>query len=368
MKIASSTLDFTSQHAAANSRSVHERLRARTGEARPDFEGTRRPASSTALSPAIRISDQARNAQAADSRPAEAQAQNQGQSQVRSLDNQRDALEHDPHLSLIRQMVEMLTGEKIQLISSAHLQTSTTVDIGISSSTANQTTQVPARAGFGVEYDRHEFYTESEQTTFQASGTIRTRDGKDISFQLDLQMSRNYREENHLSVRAGDAVRKDPLVINFDGAATQLQNQRFSFDLSGNGQQEQIALLGHHSGYLALDMNDNGRIDSGRELFGVASGNGFADLARYDDDGNGWIDENDAIYGKLRIWSPDGKNGGTLHSLKEKQVGALYLGSQATPFELRDAGNQSLGAVRSSGVWLNEAGQAGTLQQIDLSV
>ena len=31
-----------------------------------------------------------------------------------------------------------------------------------------------------------------------------------------------------------------------------------------------------------------------RELFGTKSGNGFADLAKYDSDGNGWIDEADA--------------------------------------------------------------------------
>ena len=91
-------------------------------------------------------------------------------------------------------------------------------------------------------------------------------------------------------------------------------------------------------------------------------------LARHDDDGNGWIDENDAIYQQLRVWTPTADGAGKLATLKEKQVGALYLGSQSTPFELRDAANQSLGAVRASGVWLAENGQTGSLQQIDLTV
>lgn len=42
---------------------------------------------------------------------------------------------------------------------------------------------------------------------------------------------------------------------------------------------------------LSLDQNGNGEIDNGTELFGTKSGDGFADLARYDLDYNGWIDE-----------------------------------------------------------------------------
>ena len=35
------------------------------------------------------------------------------------------------------------------------------------------------------------------------------------------------------------------------------------------------------------------------------TGDGFKDLAMYDEDGNGWIDENDEIFSKLLIWSKD---------------------------------------------------------------
>ena len=41
----------------------------------------------------------------------------------------------------------------------------------------------------------------------------------------------------------------------------------------------------------ALDINEDGKINDGKELFGTASGNGFGDLAAYDQDNNGWIDE-----------------------------------------------------------------------------
>jgi hypothetical protein len=81
----------------------------------------------------------------------------------------------------------------------------------------------------------------------------------------------------------------------------------------------------------------DGKINSGAELFGAGSGDGFADLAAHDTDGNGWIDESDAVYDQLRVWAPDGPGGGALSSLKEKGVGAISAGHVATPFELRTA-------------------------------
>jgi hypothetical protein len=45
----------------------------------------------------------------------------------------------------------------------------------------------------------------------------------------------------------------------------------------------------------------DGRVNDGRELFGPRTGDGFAELAAYDDDGNNWIDENDGIHDNLSI-------------------------------------------------------------------
>ena len=230
----------------------------------------------------------------------------------------------------------------------------------------------PASAGFGIEFDSHQVHAETEQTQFHADVVVHTTDGQEIHATVDLAMSRSFTEQTDVSIRAGDAVKKDPLVVNFGGTAAQLQSQRVSFDLAGDGQQVQMPLLSGNSGYLALDLNGNHKVDSGKELFGATSGNGFADLARYDSDGNGWIDENDPIFKQLSVWTPvadaSGKAGGNLSTLAQSGVGALYLGQVATPFALKDGANSELGAVRASGIFLNEDGSAGTLQQIDLMV
>ncbi|MBI3481030.1 MAG: hypothetical protein HY016_11860, partial [Nitrosomonadales bacterium] len=143
----------------------------------------------------------------------------------------------------------------------------------------------------------------------------------------------------------GDGIKKDPLVINFNGTSAQLTNTKFSFDLDSDG---------------------NGVIDNGSELFGTKSSNGFADLAAYDSNHDHWIDANDPIYAKLRIWSKDAAGQDTLNTLAQRNIGALYLGNAATPFGLKNASNELQGQLRSTGVYIKEDGSAGTMQQVDL--
>lgn len=352
MKIAAASLAFSAQHSATASHELRETLRAWVGATRPDVAGN----PGVQVVPVSAISMAAYSAQA------------QSQFRTQTIIDAIDQTDSDPILQLIRTMLELLTGHIIQVFSGVEMQTRPPPAALADPKSAQPKSQVRGSAGFGMEYQRHEVRTETERTNFQAAGTVRTADGKEIKFQLDLTMQRSFREEININQAAGDARQKDPLVINFGGTAAQLQNRRFLFDIAGNGQMEKVPLLNAGSGFLALDLNGNGRIDTGKELFGTASGNGFADLAGHDSDGNGWIDENDPIFGELRVWTPAGTGAGTLNSLQQKNVGALFLGSQATPFELRDSNNQSLGSVRASGVYLAENGIAGTLQQIDLSV
>ena len=93
----------------------------------------------------------------------------------------------------------------------------------------------PEREGWGVEYDYHEEYHEVEQMDFSASGTVVTADGKEISFSLDLSMSREFHESSSIQIRAGDARLVDPLIINYDGPAADLTDTKFSFDLDNDG-------------------------------------------------------------------------------------------------------------------------------------
>ncbi|MBE0583588.1 MAG: hypothetical protein IH612_07450, partial [Desulfofustis sp.] len=212
-----------------------------------------------------------------------------------------------------------------------------------------------------------ESHYEHEQTSFNADGVIVTEDGQNISFQVQLTMSREFYDEQHLSIRAGDAL-KDPLVVNFAGAATELSDTSFHFDIDQDGTEEQLRFVAQGSGFLALDRNEDGVVNNGSELFGALTGEGFSELQNYDADRNGWIDENDNIYDRLRIWTRDESGQSHLFSLGQKGVGAIYLDHVSTPFSLKDEVNTLQGQVRSTGLFLFENGSTGTVQQIDLAV
>lgn len=353
MKIESSNIQFTASHRATQRAEVRETLHAWVGDQPPAPQPGESEPSVVAISAAARMA-----ADAATPPPAPSV------SQAQAIEDAIDNAENDPVLYFLKLVIEMMTGVAVKTVSVDEVQP----DAPAHDASPPAHPEPPQRAGFGIAYDRHEVREETEHTSFSADGIIRTADGKEIRLSVDLSMSRSYREETSISLRAGDAVRKDPLVINFDGTAAQLQNRRFSFDLDADGQAEQMPLLAGNRGYLALDRNGNGKIDSGKELFGSTSGDGFAELAEFDSDGNGWIDDNDPIFAQLRVWMQDGSGGGTLNTAKSHGVGALYLGRTETPFELKDNANQELGAVRSTGIYLAENGSAGTLQQIDVSV
>jgi len=219
---------------------------------------------------------------------------------------------------------------------------------------------------------------ESESTQVCASGTVRTKDGRCIDFDLEVAMQRSFEAEYQNDSKGSSLVLKDPLVLNFDGKAAELADTRFDFDLDSDGKAESVAGLGRSSAFLALDRNKDGVINNGKELFGADSGNGFADLKAYDSDGNNWIDEADAVYADLRVWRPgsegnDGKGGkadkagGQLQTLQEAGVGALWLGSVDSQFSLKDEARETQAQVRQTGLWLSEDGRAGALQQVDLA-
>jgi len=268
-------------------------------------------------------------------------------------------------IQLLESFIEATTGKKIKLV----VPKKVTLDGAAGGSGAAISARPGVRVGWGLTYDRTDYHLEAEQMQYQASGTVTTADGREIRFAVDLNMQRQYESASHLSIRAGDQPQLcDPLVLNISGAPTALTERKYAFDLNGDGKDEQISFVQPGSAFLALDRNGNGQVDDGSELFGVASGNGFADLSQYDQDSNGWIDENDPVFDQLQLWMKDESGSDYLVALGQAGVGAIYLGSEQTEFTLKNAENDTQGVVRRTGVYLRENGGVGTLQQIDLAL
>lgn len=208
---------------------------------------------------------------------------------------------------------------------------------------------------------------ESESLCFASQGCVRTADGREISFDMGFSMSRET-ESTTLEWLSGSLSRLvDPLVLNFPGQGFELAGSTIAFDLTADGLAEKLPLLAGASGYLAFDRSGDGQINDGTELFGTKSGNGFADLAMLDEDGNQWLDDGDSSFEKLLLWRPDAEGKGELVKLKDLGIGALALQSILTPFTLKDEAGQTQGVIRQSGLWLGENGGAGSLMHMDVA-
>ena len=210
------------------------------------------------------------------------------------------------------------------------------------------------------------FMEEKESTAFSTTGTVVTAEGNSISFDVTMEMSRSFTESNEFcQLSQYQQILTDPLVINLGSNPTSVSAQKFLFDIDADGDKDEISQLNSGNGYLALDKNGDGIINDGKELFGPSTSNGFNELAAYDSDNNGWIDEADSIYQKLKVWTKDESGKDILLSLKDADVGAIYLGSTKTKFSLTDDQNNLNGQVRSTGMYLKESGGTGTVQQVD---
>lgn len=212
------------------------------------------------------------------------------------------------------------------------------------------------------------FTGESESTTFASKGLVQTADGRNIDFNVEVSMSRAFMNQID-TLEVQDYIKTDPLMINLDTNIGSVSDQKFFFDLDSDGDEEQISFAGKGSGFLALDKNGDGKINDGSELFGTSSGDGFKDLAAYDEDGNGWIDENDSVFSKLKVWTKDENGNDYLIDLKKADVGAIYLSNADTQFSLKDDENNLNAEIKKTGIYLREStGAVGTLNHVDLVV
>lgn len=294
------------------------------------------------------------------------------QSAADAIESSEDAVRNDPRMRMLIDLIEALTGRKVRLFDSSELAQApapSAPDAGAAPSAGDNSAPSSPPDGFSLDYQRHDVIEETEATAFVAQGVVRTADGQEIRFELQLAMARAYREETSVHVQIGTLPpqRKDPLVVNFSGTAAELVDQRFRFDIDADGNSDSLALLGSGSGFLVLDRNGDSRVNDGRELFGAQSGDGYADLAALDSDGNGWLDAGDAQFAQLRLWTPTADGGGRLQRLADRGVAAISTANIATPFALRGEQNADLGVIRATGVYLSSANSVGTTQQIDLT-
>jgi len=274
--------------------------------------------------------------------------------------DERDEIALTPELRMIKLLLEKLMMKKINI---TQLDTDIPDKDEIGKSQPNSKSQI---SPVSIEYQYDESYFQSENSDFSAKGIVYTSDKKKINFDINFSLKREILIESSVNISIGKQKTKDPLIINFNGKSTDLTDSRFDFDIDLDNKLDKIPFVGSGSGFLAIDKNGDKKINDGNELFGPRTGNGFNELKDYDIDNNLWIDEKDPIYDRLLVWSKDNHGNDLIMGIRRKGIGAIYIGYEETPFKINDGQNNLNGLLRASGVYINEDGSVGTIQQIDL--
>jgi hypothetical protein len=141
-----------------------------------------------------------------------------------------------------------------------------------------------------------------------------------------------------------------PIIIDTDSSGFHLTSaaQGIKWDFFGSGKPIQIAWT--TNGWLAIDLNGNGKIDSAKELFSNIAAqpknedpNGFLALAAYDENMDGNINSRDSVWSRLLVWIDSNHEGISqpreLHHLDD--IGIHSMSVQYTESPLTDVyGNQ----------------------------
>jgi hypothetical protein len=142
-----------------------------------------------------------------------------------------------------------------------------------------------------------------------------------------------------------------PLALDLNGAGVQTTaiSSGTRFDLNGDGTAERVGWVADGDALLARDVNGDGVIDSGKELFGAATalpdGNtardGFEALAALDANRDGVVDSSDPAFRELLLWQDSNGDGvssaGELKPLSEASI--TSLGTKPAVAPRADQGN-----------------------------
>ena len=134
-------------------------------------------------------------------------------------------------------------------------------------------------------------------------------------------------------------VTKSPLVVDLDGDGVETVgvSEGVYFDHDGNGFAEKSGWVGKDDGILVRDINNNGTIDNGTELFGnnsvLSSGenalNGFEALKELDSNKDGVFNSSDEAWNTVKVWKDSNQNGmvdnSELLSLEQANIAGINL-------------------------------------------
>ena len=178
----------------------------------------------------------------------------------------------------------------------------------------------------------------------------------------------------HNEIKPTSESHQSPLVLDLDGdgiVETHKENSTVYFDHDNNGLAESTGWVGADDGLLVRDLNDNGQIDNGTELFGnnsvLSSGataaNGFEALADLDSNQDGVFNSSDSAWNEVKVWKDANGNGrvdeGELLTLEQAGVSGINLEYQAS-----DLSDENGNAHKQTGSFIKTDGTTGSVHDV----
>jgi hypothetical protein len=329
----------------------------------------------SAAQPRFDANERANGIQTTSSSTALGESTTNASSKIHELDEvSDDDLLNSPDggkLFVLKRLIEAITGQKVRVVRANDLQNNgdeSSISNAESVTKTNNEGNAPdnERVGWGVELDVKTIETRSARSDVTAQGNLVTADGQTITFSASFLKERTNVTVTNVSLRAGDAKLKDPLVLLYSGTSTELSTRATTFDLDNDGILDNLPGVANGA-YVINDRNYDGKVNDASELFGALSNDGFADLRALDDDGNGFIDGGDSHYSSLYLWDPLAAPEAQLTALADANIGALFTGQVSSPFEIRDSTGALQGRIRATGIYVTEGGEIRPLEQVDLA-
>ena len=168
-------------------------------------------------------------------------------------------------------------------------------------------------------------------------------------------------------------VMRSPLTLDLDGDGVETipADSGVYFDHDGNGFAEKSGWVSKDDAILVRDLNNNGQIDDGSELFGdqtilsdgTEAANGFEALADLDSNQDGIFDGDDEAFGEVKVWQDKNGNGvvddGELKTLNEAGITSINLN-----YEHQSVTDEHGNVHSQTGTFTRTDGTSGTITDV----
>ena len=164
----------------------------------------------------------------------------------------------------------------------------------------------------------------------------------------------------------------DPLILDLDGDGIETVSLKkgVNFDFDNNGFAEKTGWIGKDDALLVHDINKNGQIDNGSELFGdlttvdeTVASNGFEALKLYDKNQDGIINSSDEIYSQLQLWK-DGNQNGKVDANELLSLSQLGITGFNLNYENINIADENGNSHTQKSTYIKSDGTMGTLEDV----